>query len=94
MDRTETIIVTQILTRALTKGYMITIDTDGEDYDLVNSTCEQEIFETVFACDYARVTFRDAQFKRLGFIMFIYGNGEDVASDWSDNEEMDRLVNP
>jgi hypothetical protein len=94
MNRTETIIVTQIITRALVKGYMITIDTDGEDYDLVNSTCEQEIFETVFACDYARVTFRDAQFKRLGFIMFMYGNGEEVVCDYSDNPEMEALVNP
>ena len=94
MNRTETIIVTQIITRALDKGYMVTIDTDGEDYDLYKSTSEQEIFGTIFACDFAKVSFCDAQHKSVGFVTFIYGSGEDVASDWSDNDETNALVMP
>jgi hypothetical protein len=94
MDRIEQQIVTPIIQRALAKGYMVSVDTDGEDYDLYCSTSEQEIFETIFACDYAKVLFHDVRFNRRGFILFIYGNGEDVVSDYSDNDEMEALINP
>jgi len=76
----ERAIVARVINQALHKGYLITINSGGDDDDI--RACSDQI-----------VTFMTGDQKPLGSMHFVYGNsGYDVISDYTSNRYMRELV--
>lgn len=90
IDPIEAKIMRDVIAKAFAAGYNISVG-DGEEFPLKNSTDAEAIMtasgstdETVF------VMYGGA--KRIGFIHFIHGNGEDVLSDCTDSPLIDAIA--
>lgn len=90
MDKIETTICNRLVTRAIEAGYAVTVY-DGEEFALRNSRDRAAIKAAMFSTDSDRLYFWNGR-DMLGSILLIYGNGEDVISDYSDNEAMNALA--
>jgi hypothetical protein len=72
-------------------GCLITVH-DGEEATLKTSQDEKAIFAAMNSTDSdTLIFFRGGQ--RVGNVWLIWGNEDDVVSDWSDNAEIDAIVN-
>jgi hypothetical protein len=88
---TERKIAKALVRRALAAGYSITVH-DGEEVALKTSQDEKAIFAAMNSTDSdTLIFFRGGQ--RVGNVWLIWGNEDDVVSDWSDNAEIDAIVN-
>ena len=87
----ERAICMRLVSRALAAGYSVSVF-DGEEFLLVDSRNKTAILAAMFSTDYDALTFRDATGRKIGVVALIYGNGEDVISDYSDNEATCKLV--
>ncbi len=87
MDPIETSALYKIIGKALYQGYKITVDTGGEDYDLANSTDDESIFNAATACGWAKLIFRGPGHKVIGWAIVVFGNGEDLVTDYSGDLE-------
>jgi hypothetical protein len=83
-DRTERRIATALVRRILQGGHSISV-WDGEATTLRDSRDVALIFDSMASTDSDQLTVRRADGERLGAIALIYGNGEDLISDWSWN---------
>ena len=85
-------ICNRLVRNALAKGYLISVY-DGEEFALKRSASYAAIKSAMFSTDSDQLVFRRADGTKAGVVLLIYGNGEDVISDYSDNEETNTLVN-
>lgn len=83
-------IITQVLRKALAKGYTVSL-CDGEEYPLIRSTDMKAITAEIAATDQTYLIFREDGQQR-GWIWLVHGNHEDVVSDYTDNQAMRELV--
>lgn len=94
MRQEERAIVERIVDTALTRGYSVSVcdafDGDGEVV-VKRSQDRAQILGAMFTTEGDLLNFF-ADGKRLGCISFIYGNGEDVTHDWSDDPRIDSLI--
>jgi hypothetical protein len=93
IDLTERKIVSSVIDSALARNYTISVY-DGEEYSLKRSTDKSEILKALASTESDVLHFRTEHGARIGWVWLIYGNGEDIISDWSDNKETDELVKP
>jgi len=84
-------IVGKLIREALDEDLTISVF-DGEEWALKTSTDYEAITKEVAATDITELRFRDKNRKSVGWAMLVHGNGEDVISDYTDNETMNRLV--
>lgn len=56
---------------------------DGEEYPLKRSSDAVEIMRALCSTDEDTLLLRDANGARLGSVLLIWGNGQDVISDYS-----------
>lgn len=89
MHRTETQIMGKVIRRALALGYAVSVN-DGEEWTLKQSRDYATITAECAATDMTVLRFR-FNGERVGDMMFVHGNHEDVISDYSDNEAMAHL---
>lgn len=89
---TDLWIARKVIRKALAKGYNISV-MDGDDYPVKRSTSFKVINEALASTDSDSLIIRDASANRIGFILLIWGNGEDVVSDHTDKPEINELVN-
>lgn len=86
---TEGRICRRLITHALAAGYCISVN-DGEDWVVKKSRNIVEIIGAMSSTDSDVLTFRDPTDKstnnvgrKVGSVVLIYGNGNDVISDYS-----------
>ena len=83
----------KLIRAALKAGYVISVY-DGEAFALKRSAKFEEISKALASTDYDVLHFRDATGERVGTATLIWGNEDDVISDWSDNAAMEALMRP
>lgn len=88
---TEARIAKALVRRALKMGCLITVH-DGEEATLKTSQDEKAIFAAMNSTDSDTLIFFRAG-QRIGNVWLIWGNEDDLVSDWSDNAEIDAIVN-
>jgi hypothetical protein len=87
-------IVHRIITNGLKAGYAVSVF-DGEEWALKRSTKRRDIYAALASTDSDQIRFCNASDGRLiGTILFIWGNGQDVVSDYTDKPEIEALVGP
>lgn len=92
MRADEQKIVEALIRKALDKGYTISVF-DGVEWALRASTDFEVISAEINATDITQLRFRVAETRvRVGDVLLIHGNGEDVVSDCSDVEAILELV--
>ena len=94
----ELSIAKAIISRGLAAGYQVSV-WEGEGYALRYSRDIAAIMEALQSTDEDVIHFsqhvnegKGAFRKYLGWVMLVWGNGEDVVADHSYNEVIDRLV--
>lgn len=87
--RIEKEIVLKAVKDALDKGYLISIDNGGEDFELAHSADFKEIKKSLFLTDEERIYIEQKLPSiSMGWIYCVYGNdGYDVISDYTTNLE-------
>ena len=91
-DNIEKQIAERIVDKALAAGYTISVY-DGEEWPLKRSINRPDILAAMYSTDSDVLRFRWPESSHaVGSIMLVYGNGEDVVCDYSDNEAMAALV--
>ncbi len=92
----ETRIINKLLADALAAGYNISVN-DGED-TIVSHSREIGVIKGAMRStdeDYLHFTILEpdlGNFRRVGWVRLIYGNGVDLISDYSDNSATEALV--
>jgi hypothetical protein len=81
-DASERRICAAVVRRALAAGYFVSVS-DGELVTLRKSRDEAAIFDAMATTDADNLNIHRADGVRLGSVVLIYGNGEDVISDYS-----------
>lgn len=84
-------IVGQVVADALAAGYTIDVN-DGTETTLRKASSKRAILEAMFSTDSDIITLRTGPGGRVGSIMFVYGNGTDVISDYTDKPEIERVL--
>lgn len=88
----ERTIAAKLLDLGLAKGYSVSVY-DGEEWTLNKSKDRAAIIEAMATTDDDRLAFFDGESGlRIGWVWLIYGNEEDLISDYTDSETMDALV--
>jgi hypothetical protein len=84
-------ICSQLVREALNRDYTVSVY-DGEEWPLKRSTSHRAILAAMFSTDSDTLRFHDSSGMSLGSVLLIYGNGEDVIFDHSDNPATNALV--
>jgi hypothetical protein len=90
---TEARIAHKLISAALKAGFKVSVH-DGEEWPVKGSTSQNEIEAECFATDETTLRFRltGEPATKVGDVLLILGNGEDVISDHTDNETIGQLV--
>ncbi|TPL42576.1 MULTISPECIES: hypothetical protein [unclassified Mesorhizobium] len=91
MRPTEAKIVGALIKKALGLGYVVSVY-DGEEWALKRSGDYEKITAEIAATDETQLVFRRQDKTKIGSVLLIHGNDEDVVSDHSDNELTNQLV--
>lgn len=91
IDPTELNIIDAMIRAALTEGISIGVF-DGEEWAVRNSTNYQKITSNVAATDVTSIVLWSSDGAKVGRIILIHGNGEDVIHDHTDNPITARIV--
>ncbi|RUU76134.1 hypothetical protein [Mesorhizobium sp. M7A.F.Ca.MR.362.00.0.0] len=92
MRPAEVKIVGRLIKKALGLDYVVSVY-DGEEYGIVRSNNYEAITAEIAATDSTELVFRRRDDKtKIGSVLLIHGNDEDVISDHSDNELTNKLV--
>lgn len=89
-DQIEQDICRKLITIAVAKGYKISVH-EGGAWAIKRSTDVEAILMEMASTDADTLVIRDAQGEIVGKILMVYGNGEDVISDHSNNSAMIEL---
>lgn len=84
-------IAKKVVTDALAAGYLIDVD-DGGDVVLRQSKDEAAIVAAMFSTDADVLTVRESDGRRVGSIYFLYGNGSEVLSDYTDKPAIAAVI--
>ena len=84
-------IVRKLVELGLKNGATFVSVHDGGAWCLNRALTVDKVMESVASTDMDTIRFRDANDKYLGQFDLVWGNGEDVISDHSDNEWCNQL---
>jgi hypothetical protein len=90
-DPIEAKIAALLVDAILAAGHSVTI-WEGGGYAIKRATDRAAILDALASTDSDCVNVFDASGKRLGEVLLIYGNGEDLISDHTDNDAIQALV--
>lgn len=91
MNDVEKKIARKLVKIILAKGYEICVH-EGEDWAIRKSAEVNKIMAALASTGEDTIIVRTVDGRRLGSIMLIWGNGEDLISDNTDNEDMNAIV--
>ena len=88
----ENVIAKTLVAKALERGWLVTVH-DGEEVALRRSNDAAAIWGAMRSTDEDNLIFfaQDGE-TRLGWVWLIWGNGEDLISDYTDKPEIAALV--
>jgi hypothetical protein len=89
-EQIEMPIARRLIRNALAKGYSVSVY-DGEEWALKRSTDRAAIIEALASTDCDTLRFRDNAGNVIGSMLLIWGNDDDLISDYSDNDAMNTL---
>ena len=98
MEHASTIerrVATALVARALNAGYTVSVRDDafGEgEWVVKKSKDEREILGALCSTGSDFLRMRNEAGESVGWVALIWGNGEDLVSDYSDNEAIAKLV--
>lgn len=90
-------ILEEVIDRALANEWSICVN-DGEEETVTRSRDRAQILEACQSTDADVLTFYRANLdkpdgtERIGWVWLIYGNGRDLISDYTANDDMDAFV--
>lgn len=91
----EAVVVRRLVRVALAKGWTISVN-DGGEWTVRRSAKRMDILSALATADADTLLFRDAEGTNLGRVMLVYqggqSEGEEVICDYSDNCDMNALV--
>lgn len=87
---TEIKIAKQLVKAALDSGYLVSV-WEGEDYAIVHSDNLQDIMNALGSTDEDVLMFSRNDKTKVGWVLLVWGNDEDVISDSSVDPETERL---
>lgn len=90
-EEIEDQIISELLDRALGRGWGVSVY-DGEEVPLRRSHDKAAIIAAMRSTDSDQLHFKGVDGANLGCIVLIYGNGEDLISDHTDNGPMAALA--
>lgn len=79
-----------LVDEALKMGYIISVN-DGEKW-VARSQNRRPILKALASTDSDTLRFENIYGQYMGFVWLIWGNGEDLISDYTDNADMGALV--
>ncbi|RWM32596.1 MAG: hypothetical protein EOR77_21435 [Mesorhizobium sp.] len=92
MRPAEQKIVRALIKKALGLGYLVSVY-DGEEWAVKKSGDYEKITAEIAATDETQLIFRKAEDgSKVGWLMLVHGNDEDVICDHTANDAMDQLV--
>lgn len=92
MDSEERFVVKQMVSRALDKGYTLSVF-DGEEFPVLHSDDLEEVMAELGHCDEEWLYVENADHKKIGTIWLVYGNDPDeVVCDCTDKPEILEIV--
>lgn len=81
--KTAARIARKLVAALLAAGYALSVD-DGEEITVRKSTDAREIIDALATTDHDYLrAYYNGETIRAGWVMLIWGNDEDVISDWS-----------
>ena len=84
MPKAEQTIVSKVLKAVLAAGYSVVVHDGEESYPATNN--EKEAWDALGNTDIDRLIIYSESSQRVGSILFVWGNGEDIVSGSSWNE--------
>jgi hypothetical protein len=81
----------EVISEALAAGHTIDV-CDGVETTVRKSCSKRAVLAAMFSTDRDILTVRTGPGGRLGTILFIWGNGADVLTDWSDRPEINAIL--
>jgi hypothetical protein len=75
-------IVERLVNRAAESNYLVSV-WDGEEYAIKFESDPQKVMREMASTDMDKLIIRDKEKQRIGTVFLVYGNGEDVVSDYS-----------
>lgn len=91
VDTTELAIVYKLVDLILSNSWTISV-WDGEAFPVKRSNNKKTIIEAMFSTEEDTLVLRNSAGEKVGSIYLIYGNGEDLISDHSDNDTINHIV--
>jgi len=95
----EAKIITEIISRAIEKDYLIRVQYDGDEWATDWTQDVPKIEAEVAATAYTVLHFATKPVgpiatigKRVGIVLLVHGNGVEVVSDYTDKPEVEALV--
>jgi hypothetical protein len=79
----EDLIIRRMIAEVTAAGFTLFGVNDGEE--VIKADTVEKAREVIYSVDDSTVIFKDSRGKRLG-VLVILGNGQDVLSDWHDDE--------
>jgi len=88
---TERQIARFVVLEAIEAGYTVSVN-DGGEWVVKRSTDKVEIMSALYSTSDDMLRFRNAEGESVGWVWLIWGNGEDLISDYADNDATNALV--
>jgi replicative superfamily II helicase len=86
-------IVHKIVRDALKMGYSISVDDEGDEYALKESTDIKKIMDALMNTETNNLVFHEISGKPVGEVCFVYGNsGYDVIADYINNADTNAII--
>lgn len=80
-----------LVKNALERKWFVSVN-DGEEWTVKMSNNAKEIIMSLATTGDDTLRFRDREGTPLGYVWLVWGNHEDVISDYSDNDLIESLV--
>ncbi|MCV0350230.1 MAG: hypothetical protein K5863_09145 [Nitratireductor sp.] len=92
MSAVEKRIIGKMLRKALASNYVVSVF-DGMEWPVKRSSDYETITADIGTTDITELLFRDSKtHAKVGWMMLVHGNDEDVICDHTANEEMEACV--
>lgn len=91
-NQIENRIVQALVSEILVKGFTISIDNGGDEFEIEKCHDEKTVLANCALCDEDTIYFFNSVGKNLGCIYIIYGEGDTIITDYSDNDLTNEIV--
>ena len=91
MNPIEKTIASKLVKAILARGYEVSVY-EGEDYAIKRSVGYQKIMDALASTGEDTIIIHTVDDTRIGSIYLVWGNGEDLVSDNTDNETINGIV--